>query len=36
MSAINTVPELLRAQSSRIPDQPFARWRGRSAASLMD
>ena len=29
MSAINTVPELLRAQASRIPDQPFVRWRGR-------
>jgi acyl-CoA synthetase (AMP-forming)/AMP-acid ligase II len=30
MSPINTVPELLRAQASRIPDQPFVRWRGRS------
>ena len=32
MSAINTVPELLRAQASRIPDQPFVRWRGRSVS----
>ena len=32
MSAINTVPELLRAQASRIPEQPFVRWRGRSVS----
>ena len=32
MGAINTVPELLRAQASRIPDQPFVRWRGRSVS----
>ena len=32
MSAINTVPELLRAQASRIPDQPFVRSRGRSVS----
>ncbi len=32
MSAINTVPELLRAQASRIPDQPFVRWRGQSVS----
>ena len=32
MSANNTVPELLRAQASRIPDQPFVRWRGRSVS----
>jgi acyl-CoA synthetase (AMP-forming)/AMP-acid ligase II len=32
MSAINTVPELLRAQASCIPDQPFVRWRGRSVS----
>ena len=30
MSAINTVPELLRAQASRIPDRPFVRFRERS------
>jgi long-chain acyl-CoA synthetase len=30
MSTITTVPELLRAQASRIPDQPFVRCRGRS------
>ena len=30
MSAINTVPDLLRAQADRIPDQPFVRWHGRS------
>ncbi len=32
MSAINTVPELLRAQASRIPDQPLVRWRGQSVS----
>jgi long-chain acyl-CoA synthetase len=32
MSAINTVPELLRAQASRIPEQPFVRWRGESVS----
>jgi acyl-CoA synthetase (AMP-forming)/AMP-acid ligase II len=32
MSAINTLPDLLRAQASRIPDQPFVRWRGRSVS----
>ena len=32
MSAINTVPDLLRAQASRIPDQPFVSWRGRSVS----
>ncbi|HUK20708.1 MAG TPA: AMP-binding protein, partial [Gemmatimonadales bacterium] len=32
MSAINNVPELLRAQASRIPDQPFVRWRGRTVS----
>ncbi len=32
MSAINNVPELLRAQASRIPEQPFVRWRGRSVS----
>ena len=32
MSPITTVPELLRAQASRIPDQPFVRWRGRSVS----
>jgi long-chain acyl-CoA synthetase len=32
MSATNTVPELLRAQAARIPDQPFVRWRGRSVS----
>ena len=26
------MPELLRAQASRIPDQPFVRWRGRSVS----
>src|ERR1700749_322536 len=29
MSTVNTVPELLRAQASRIPERPFVRWRGR-------
>jgi long-chain acyl-CoA synthetase len=29
MSAITTAPDLLRAQASRIPEQPFVRWRGR-------
>src|SRR6201995_5286076 len=28
MSTVNTVPELLRVQASRIPDQPLVRWRG--------
>jgi long-chain acyl-CoA synthetase len=32
MSAITTVPELLRAQAACIPDQPFIRWRGRSVS----
>src|SRR6201992_3426140 len=32
MSTVNTVPELLRAQASRIPEQPFVRWRGRSVS----
>src|SRR6201989_2767074 len=32
MSVINTLPDLLRAQASRIPDQPFVRWRGRSVS----
>jgi long-chain acyl-CoA synthetase len=32
MSAINTLPDLLRAQASRIPEQPFVRWRGRSVS----
>ncbi len=32
MSAINTVPDLLRTQASRIPDQPFVDWRGRSVS----
>ena len=32
MSAINTLPDLLRAQASRIPDQPLVRWRGRSVS----
>ena len=32
MSAITTVPDLLRAQAARIPDQPFVRWRGRSVS----
>jgi long-chain acyl-CoA synthetase len=32
MSAINTLPDLLRAQASRIPDQPIVRWRGRSVS----
>ncbi len=32
MSAITTVPDLLRVQADRIPDQPFIRWRGRSVS----
>jgi long-chain acyl-CoA synthetase len=32
MSPINTLPELLRVQASRIPEQPFVRWRGRSVS----
>ena len=32
MSAINSVPELLRAQASRIPDQPFVHWQGQSVS----
>src|ERR1700752_5132696 len=32
MSTANTMPELLRAQASRIPEQPFVRWRGRSVS----
>jgi len=32
MSDIATVPELLRHQASRIPDEPFVRWRGRSVS----
>jgi acyl-CoA synthetase (AMP-forming)/AMP-acid ligase II len=32
MSAITTVPDLLRAQAARIPDQPFVRWRKRSVS----
>jgi long-chain acyl-CoA synthetase len=32
MSTVNTVPELLRAQASRIPEQPFVRWRGESVS----
>src|SRR6201995_653294 len=32
MSAINTLPAPLRAQASRIPDQPFVRYRGRSVS----
>jgi long-chain acyl-CoA synthetase len=32
MSAIKTVPELLRAQAVRIPEQPFVRWLGRSVS----
>jgi long-chain acyl-CoA synthetase len=30
MSTITTVPEMLRAQASRIPDHPLIFWRGRS------
>jgi acyl-CoA synthetase (AMP-forming)/AMP-acid ligase II len=30
MSTIATLPEMLRAQASRIPDQPLIFWRGRS------
>ena len=29
MRNIDTLPALLRAQASRMPDQPFVRWRGR-------
>src|ERR1700761_5092963 len=32
MSTANPVPVLLRAQASRIPEQPFVRWRGRSVS----
>ncbi|MGO9495196.1 MAG: class I adenylate-forming enzyme family protein [Solirubrobacteraceae bacterium] len=32
MSAINSVPELLRAQASRILDQPFVHWQGQSVS----
>jgi acyl-CoA synthetase (AMP-forming)/AMP-acid ligase II len=32
MSAIHTVPELLRGQASRIPDQPFVLWRGQTVS----
>ena len=32
MSPINTLPELLRVQASRIPEQPLVRWRGRSVS----
>src|ERR1700739_1015852 len=32
MSTVSTVPELLRAQASRIPEQPLVRWRGRSVS----
>src|SRR6201994_645502 len=32
MTTMNTVPELLRHQASRIPDEPFVRWRGRSVS----
>ena len=30
MSAITTLPELLRDQASRIPNQPLISWRGRT------
>ena len=29
---IDTLPALLRAQASRVPDQPFVRWRGRTVS----
>lgn len=29
---IDTLPALLRAQASRMPDQPFVRWRGRTVS----
>jgi len=32
MNIMNTVPDLLRAQASRIPEQPFVCWRGRSVS----
>jgi acyl-CoA synthetase (AMP-forming)/AMP-acid ligase II len=32
MSVLNSVPGLLRVQASRIPDEPFVRWRGRSVS----
>jgi acyl-CoA synthetase (AMP-forming)/AMP-acid ligase II len=32
MSAITAVPDLLRTQAARIPDQPFVRWRERSVS----
>src|ERR1700760_80910 len=32
MTTMNTVPDLLRAQASRIPDQAFIRDRGRSVS----
>ncbi len=32
MRNIDTLPALLRAQVSRMPDQPFVRWRGRSVS----
>jgi acyl-CoA synthetase (AMP-forming)/AMP-acid ligase II len=30
MSVLSSVPDLLRVQASRVPDEPFVRWRGRS------
>jgi len=30
MTEINALPDLLRSQACRIPDQPFVRWRARS------
>jgi long-chain acyl-CoA synthetase len=32
MRNIDTLPALLRAQASRVPDQPFVRWRGRTVS----
>jgi long-chain acyl-CoA synthetase len=32
MRNIDTLPALLRAQASRMPDQPFVRWRGRTVS----
>jgi len=29
---IDTLPSLLRAQASRMPGQPFVRWRGRTVS----